>query len=140
MATEQFECQWKHEALAMNIWFQIQSASAQKNTLSRVKKLLKHPLFNIRNPNKVRSVIGSFCSSNLVNFHEANGAGYDFLENHIKMLNEINPQIGARLVVPLTRWRQYIAPHSILMRRALQRLSELPNLSKDISEIVLKSL
>ena len=140
MATEQFECQWKHEALAMNIWFQIQSASAQKNTLSRVKKLLKHPSFNIRNPNKVRSVIGSFCSSNLINFHEANGAGYDFLENHIKMLNEINPQIGARLVVPLTRWRQYIAPHSRLMRRALQRLSELPNLSKDISEIVLKSL
>ena len=140
MATEQFECQWKHEALAMNIWFQIQSASVQKNTLGRVEKLLKHPLFNIRNPNKVRSVIGSFCSSNLINFHKANGTGYDFLENHIKILNEINPQIGARLVVPLTRWRRYIVPHSRLMRQALQRLSELPNLSKDISEIVLKSL
>jgi len=140
IATDRFECQWKHETLAMNIWFQIQSASVQKNTLVRVEELLKHSLFNIRNPNKVRSVIGAFCGSNLVNFHKKDGTGYDFLENHIKILNEINPQIGARLVVPLTRWRRYMAPHSRLMRRALQRLSELPDLSKDISEVVLKSL
>ncbi len=140
IATERFECQWKHETLAMNIWFQIQSASFQKNTLVRVEELLKHSLFDIRNPNKVRSVIGSFCGNNLINFHKQNGTGYDFLENHIKILNDINPQIGARLVVPLTRWRRYIAPHSRLMRRALQRLSELPDLSKDISEVVLKSL
>ena len=60
MATEQFECQWKHEALAMNIWFQIQSASVQKNTLGRVEKLLKHPLFNIRNPIKFGALLAHF--------------------------------------------------------------------------------
>ena len=139
-ALKQFECRWHDEVLAMNLWFSIQARNPQPGGLDRVKSLLTHPLFTMKNPNKVRCVIGAFCNDNLVNFHQPRGEAYEFLAGKVLELNEINPQIGARLVIPLSRWRSYASPYDSWLLDALKRIAAHPGLAKDIQEIVSKSL
>jgi aminopeptidase N len=130
---------WQHESLVVNQWFQVQALCQQPGNLERVRTLMQHPAFEIRNPNKVRSLVGAFCSSNPVNFHRADGAGYALLVEVISTLDPINPQIASRMMTPLTRWRRYGARRD-QMRDALEQISALPDLSKDVFEVVSKSL
>ena len=139
-ALQQFEQQYRHEALVMNLWLQIQATNSQTNGLQRVQSLMQHPAFNMTNPNKIRSLIGAFCSANLVNFHNIDGSGYEFLQQQICALNSVNPQVAARLVTPLTRWKKFPQPNQQLMREALENIAQLPDLVKDIEEIISKSL
>ena len=139
-ALQQFEQQYRHEALVMNLWLQIQATNSQTNGLQRVQSLMQHPAFNMTNPNKIRSLIGAFCSANLVNFHNIDGSGYEFLQQQICALNSVNPQVAARLVTPLTRWKKFPQPNQQLMREALEKIAQLPDLVKDIEEIISKSL
>jgi aminopeptidase N len=139
-ALASFEDQYRDETLAMNLWLQIQATNTQPGALNRVKALMEHPSFSMTNPNKVRSLIGNFCSANLVNFHNESGLGYSFLREQILELNQANPQVAARLVAPLTQWKKLAQPHGKLMRGELQIIAEAPNLVKDIYEIATKSL
>ena len=135
-----FEQQYRDEALVMNLWLQIQATNSQAGGLARVEALMRHSAFTMSNPNKVRSLIGGFCNANLVNFHSIDGAGYRFLREQILSLNKTNPQVAARLVTPLTRWKAFAAPHSELMRSELQAIADEPGLVKDLYEIATKSL
>ena len=101
---------------------------------------MQHEAFDINNPNKVRSLIGVFCNQNRVNFHRADGAGYEFLADRVIELDKKNPQIAARLLTPLTRWRQLNTARGQLMQQQLQRIKAQPELSKDVLEVVTKSL
>ena len=139
-ALQLFERQYQDEALVMNLWFQIQATNSQSNGLPRVQSLMQHSAFNMTNPNKIRSLIGAFCSANLVNFHNTDGSGYEFLQQQICALNSVNPQVAARLVTPLTRWKKFPQPNRQLMRDALEAIAQQPNLVKDIQEIISKSL
>ncbi len=139
-ALQLFERQYQDEALVMNLWFQIQATNSQSNGLRRVQSLMQHSAFNMTNPNKVRSLIGAFCSANLVNFHNTDGSGYEFLQLQICALNSVNPQVAARLVTPLTRWKKFAQPNRQLMRDALEAIAQQSNLVKDIQEIISKSL
>ncbi len=139
-ALNAFYQQWRHEPLVVNLWLQIQAWCPLPNGLDRVQALMKHPSFDIKNPNKVRSVIGAFCAGNAVNFHRADGAGYVFLADRIIELDALNPQVASRLVTPFTRWRKYPQGRSDLMQAQLDRLRAEPALSKDVYEIVAKSL
>ncbi|MGB2314104.1 MAG: aminopeptidase N [Porticoccaceae bacterium] len=139
-ALQLFERQYQDEALVMNLWFQIQATNSQSNGLRRVQSLMQHSAFNMTNPNKIRSLIGAFCSANLVNFHNTDGSGYEFLQQQICALNSVNPQVAARLVTPLTRWKKFPQPNRQLMRDALEAIAQQPNLVKDIQEIISKSL
>ena len=139
-ALASFEEQYCDETLAMNLWLQIQATNTQPGALGRVKGLMEHPSFAMTNPNKVRGLIGSFCSANLVNFHNERGLGYSFLREQILQLNQANPQVAARLVAPLTQWNKLAQPYSKLMRSELQIIADAPNLVKDIYEIATKSL
>ena len=139
-ALKAFEIDYANETLAMNLWLQIQATCKLSNGLDRVNELMGHPAFSINNPNKARSLLGAFCSTNLINFHKADGLGYRFLQEHIIALNALNPQVAARLVTPLTRWRKMPEPNRDLMREALQQIADHPGLVKDIQEIVTKSL
>ncbi len=96
-ALASFYKQWKDDPLVMDKWLAIQATSRLENTLDTVKKLTSHPAFNIKNPNKVRSLIGAF-ASNAVRFHDPRGAGYAFLADHVLAIDAFNPQIAARLV------------------------------------------
>jgi aminopeptidase N len=101
---------------------------------------MAHPAFSINNPNKARSLLGAFCSANPINFHTADGSGYGFLKEQIIALNALNPQVAARLVTPLTRWKKLPEPNRQQMRDALQQIADHQGLVKDIQEIVTKSL
>jgi aminopeptidase N len=124
----------------MDKWLIIQATSSLNDTLKRVKMLLHHPSFSLKNPNKVRSLIGAFCSGNHVRFHEASGAGYEFLTEQLIAIDPANAQIAARLVGPFINWRKYDTTRQKLIREQLERLAALENLSDDLYEIVKKSM
>ncbi|KTD31549.1 aminopeptidase N [Legionella maceachernii] len=138
-AIDNFYRQWSQDELVLDKWFSIQAMSELPGTLARVKTLLKHPAFSIKNPNKVRAVVGAFCQANPKHFHAADGSGYAFLGEILIQIDKINPQIAARLATPFTRWRRYDPPRQKEMKAQLKQLAEL-NLSRDLSELVEKSL
>ncbi|MBQ0720378.1 MAG: aminopeptidase N [Gammaproteobacteria bacterium] len=139
-ALGEFYSRWQEESLVVNQWFQIQAWSTVPSGLARVQHLMRHPAFDIKNPNKVRSLIAAFCSGNAVNFHGGEGEAYVFLADQVLALDALNPQIASRIITPLTKWRQYPEPASGRMKAQLQRVLAKPELSKDVYEIVNKSL
>ena len=139
-ALESFYHDWHHEPLVLNQWFQVQAACPLAGGLARVRALMEHSAFDIHNPNKVRSVISVFCNSNPVNFHCEGGEGYRFLADQVLVLDKLNPQIAARLLTPLTRWRRFSEQKQQLMKGELARIMSEPKLSSDTYEIVSKSL
>ncbi len=137
---EQFYQRWSHEPLVVNQWLSVQASNPQAGTLSQVKALMQHSAFNMRNPNKVRSLIAGFCALNPVNFHAVDASGYTFLADQVIVLNNLNPQIASRLVTPLTRWKRYSPARQQMMRAELQRIMASGELSRDVFEVVSKSL
>src|SRR5690606_12432591 len=98
---------FKDNPLVMDQWFSVQAGSPLPGALARVQQLMLHPAFNLKNPNKVRALIGAFANQNLINFHAGDGSGYRFLADQVIALDDFNPQIAARQLAPLTRWRKY---------------------------------
>lgn len=138
-ALEEFYAKWKHESLVVNQWLHLQATVPHPSTLDKVKVLMEHECFSMTNPNKVRALIGGF-AQNLVAFHQLSGEGYAFLAEQVIKLNATNPQIAARIITPLTRWKKYDTERQALMRQYLTEIKHTPNLSKDVYEIVSKSL
>ena len=138
-ALEEFFQQWQHEALVVDQWFAVQAVNPRNDALESVIELMEHSAFSIKNPNKVRSLIGAFCGQNHVNFHALSGAGYEFLADRVIELDKLNPQIASRLITPLTRWKKYDSKRQALMQAQLQRIKATPDLSKDAFEVVEKS-
>ncbi len=137
---DDFEQRWKHDTLVMDKWFNVQAFSSRADTLDNVKRLMGHSLFSIKNPNKVRALIGAFCSGNPKHFHRADGSAYEFLIDNILQLDKLNPQIASRMTRLLSRWQRYDEGRQQLMKQQLQRLLEQENLSRDVYEIAEKSL
>jgi len=138
-ALASFYKQWSHEPLVVDQWFVVQAVCQLPGSLAQVKQLLEHADFDIRNPNKVRSLIGAFCGQNHVGFHDASGEGYEFLADQVLVLDKLNPQIASRLLTPLTRWKKFSAKRQGLMQAQLRRIKAQEDLSKDLFEIVEKS-
>ncbi|MEM9256880.1 MAG: aminopeptidase N [Pseudomonadota bacterium] len=130
---------WQEEALVVNQWLQIQAGIPDGAAVERVRSLMQHPAFELRNPNKVRALIGGFSAQNPTGFHRADGSGYRLLVDVVLELNSRNPQIASRLLGPLTKWRNYRGG-DIMMRAELERLAAVPELSPDVYEVVTKSL
>ncbi|MBB1519449.1 aminopeptidase N [Aquipseudomonas guryensis] len=139
-ALKSFAEHFKDNALVMDQWFSVQAASTLPGGLSRVQALMQHPAFTMKNPNKVRALIGAFAGQNLINFHAADGSGYRFLADQVISLNASNPQIASRQLGPLTRWRKYDASRQALMKAELERILASGELSSDVFEVVSKSL
>jgi len=139
-ALEKFYQDWKNESLVVNQWFSVQATCLLPNVLTKVKALEKHPAYDGKNPNKIRALVSSFCNANAINFHDVTGQGYEYLADHIIQLNAQNPQIASRLLTPLTKWKKYSAVRQALMKAQLERIMAVPDLSKDVFEVVSKSL
>ena len=105
-----------------------------------MQRLLEHPAFDIKNPNRVRSLIGAFCHANGVRFHDASGDGYRFLADQVLRLDKLNPQVAARMIGALSRWRRYDTARAQLMHAELERVAASEAISKDVYEMVSKSL
>ncbi len=137
---EKFYQQWQDEHLVMDKWFTVQATIPHISSQARVNQLFSHKDFDLKNPNRVRSLLGAFCAANPICFHDVSGFGYDLLGRHIEIIDAMNPQIASRLSVPLTRWKRFSETRQKLMKEQLQRLISLPDLSSDVSELVEKSL
>ena len=139
-ALVEFYARWSGEPLVIDKWFALQATSHREDALAQVRALMGHPDFSMRNPNRVRSLIGAFCAANPVRFHGADGAGYRFLADRVLELDPLNPQIAARLLRGLVRWRRYDAGRQALMRAELERVLAAEPLSKDAYEVASKAL
>jgi len=135
-----FYDRYQDDALVVDKWFAVQALSERSDTLEQVQNLMSHEAFTLRNPNKVRALIGSFAGGNQIRFHRADGAGYEFLADRILELDSLNPQIAARLVAPLGRWRRFDSERQKLMKQQLERILGTEGLSRDVFELASKSL
>jgi aminopeptidase N len=135
-----FEDMWQDDMLVMDKWFSLQAVAPLPDTLDRVKKLMDHSRFTMKTPNRVRALIGAFCHSNPYCFHDISGEGYGFLANNVLELNQINPQIAARLLTSMSQWRRFSDERQGLMRVELERIAAHSKLSRDVYEIVSKIL
>ncbi len=138
-ALADFYSTWKHDALVVDKWLAIQAGTKLPFALKEIRKLMRHEAFDIKNPNKVYALIGTFAYRNSVNFHAINGDGYAFLGEVVQRLDELNPQVAARMVKPLTTWNRYDKERQALMRMQLELLLK-KRLSSDLYELVTKSL
>lgn len=139
-ALAHFEQRWRSNDNVMDKFFAIQATAPRRGVLSDVLDLMKHEAFDMKNPNKVRALIGSFVMANPVNFHAADGAGYAFLADRVIELDSINPQNAARMLAPLGSWRRHTVERQEHMKAALERILAVPVLSPDCFEIASKSL
>jgi aminopeptidase N len=140
IALREFEDKWKNDALVMDKWFAIQATRPGHESVNDVIALMDHPSFSIRNPNKVRSLIGAFAMVNPTGFHTPDGSGYRFHADQVIALNAINPQMAARMASAFNRWKKYDKHRSMLMEEQLKRIAAAPALSPDVSEIVNSAL
>jgi aminopeptidase N len=141
-ALARFHALFKDEALVLDKWFSLQAGAPDRagNVLPSVRQLMAHPDFNIRNPNRARSVIFSFCSANPGAFHRADAAGYVFWSERVIELDGINPQVAARLARALDRWKRLAEPYRTAACEALKRVSAKSDLSNDVREVIDRAL
>ena len=137
---DEFIERWADDSLVTDKWFTTQATSQLPGTLGEVKELLGHEAFNLRNPNKVRALIGAFCYGNQVRFHDQGGEGYQFLADRVLELDPLNPQVAARLLGALSRWRQFDKTRQELMQMELERILATAKISRDVYEIASKTL
>ncbi len=134
-----FEKRWKKVPTIMDKWLAVQAGAKRKDILREVQKLLKHPAFDMKNPNRISALVGVF-TGNTLGFHAKDGSGYRFIADMILKIDPINPHSGAMLCKAFARWRDYDAERQELMQKQLRRLAAHTKLSANSSEIVMKSL
>lgn len=131
---------WFANPLVISKWFMIQATADLDDTLLQVQSLMQHAAFDIKNPNLVQALIGSFCVGNPIKFHARDGSGYKFLADIVLQLDVLNPQIAARMLQPLTQWQKFDAVRQKLMYSELQHIKQVGSISNDVQEIIGKSL
>ena len=139
-AIARFGQRYRNEPLVIDKWFTLQAAIPEDGTLERVKSLMQHPAFSLGNPNRVRSLIGSFAMLNQVQFNRADGAGYRLLASIVLRADELNPQLAARLLTAFSTWRMMENGRRKHAEEALRSIAQKPNLSRDVGDIVSRSL
>ena len=139
-AFERFYERWKGDHLVIDNWFAYQATAPLASALATVVKLTKHPLFSIKNPNKVRALIGAFATGNPVNFNRPDGRGYAFLAERVLEIDAFNPQVAARLLSAFRSWKALEPERRRHARKALQRVAQARPLSTDVVEIAGKML
>jgi aminopeptidase N len=135
----EFYDRYQDDSLVLDKWFALQAAAQRADTIDVVEALAKHPAFSVRNPNRWRALVSNF-AANLWAFHHASGRGYRFVTDMILEVDRINPQVAARQVPSLGRWKRFEPRRAELMRGELERIVKTPGLSKDVYEQASKSL
>ena len=141
-ALEQFHRLFKNDELVLDKWFALQAGAPDRggHILPLVRQLMTHPDFNLRNPNRARSLLFSYCSANPGAFHRHDAAGYVFWSERVLELDSFNPQVAARLARALDRWSRLTEPYRSAAREAITRVAAKPDLSNDVREVVTRAL
>ena len=141
-ALQRFHALFRHEALVIDKWFALQGGAVdrQGQVLPQVRQLMKHADFSLKNPNRARSLIFSYCSANPGAFHRSDAAGYVFWSEQVIALDAINPQVAARLARALDRWKKLAEPYRHAAEEALRRVAAKADLSNDVREVISRAL
>jgi len=139
-ALASFRRRYAEQPLVLDKWFGVQATAPLPDPLARVRELVGDPAFTLRNPNRVRALLGSFAHHNHSGFHAADGSAYRFMADQVLALDRSNPQVAARLVTAFTHWRRYDAGRREKLRAELERMAAEPTLSRDVYEIVDRAL
>jgi aminopeptidase N len=135
-ALSMFYDKWKDEALVVDKWFRVQAKSWLPGTLERLKALAAHPAFDLRSPNRARSLLHTFALGNPLHFHAADGGGYRWIAEQVVALDRINPQVASKLARAFDRWRKYDAGRQAHARAALESIRATEGLSPNVAEVV----
>jgi aminopeptidase N len=138
-ALQRFYDEFEQDPLVIDKWFAMQ-ASSPSTDVAAVRALMKHPAFNLKNPNRARSLVAAFCMANPVQFHVPDGSGYAFWAEQVIALDSLNPQVASRLARAMDRWRRYAPALQAHMQKALKQVNGLKKLSNDVREVVGKAL
>jgi aminopeptidase N len=130
---------WRHSPLVMDKWLAVQATAQREDVFNRVKKLIEHPVFDIKNPNKVYALLNAFARQNLKAFHAESGEAYRFIANQVLEIDALNPQVASRLVGAFTTVRRMDDARSLLMKTEIERMLGAPKLSKDVYEILIQT-
>ncbi len=139
-ALAEFYAKWRHDPLVLDRWFTVQAISSASDTVTRVRELTRHPDFTLKNPNRVRALIGAFAHANQVRFHAPDGAGYALVADAVLELDALNPQVAARTASAFNPWKRFDPHRKVLMQAELERVASKSGLSKDTYEIVVRAL
>jgi len=141
-ALDLFFKRFAHEPLVIDKWFALQAGQPDRagHVLQVIKRLIAHPSFSLKNPNRARSVLSTFCQANPAAFHRPDAAGYILWADHVMALDETNPQVAARLARALDRWTILASPYKEAAHEALSRVAQKGNLSSDVNEIIQRAL
>jgi aminopeptidase N len=139
-ALAMFHEKWKDEALVLDKWFRVQATSWLPGTLARVKALTTHAAFDLRNPNRARSVLHAFSMDNPLHFHAADGSGYAWIGEQVVALDKLNPQVASRLARAFDRWKKYDSGRQAHARAALEKIRAAEGLSPNVAEVVGRAL
>jgi aminopeptidase N len=142
LALAQFHQLFVHDELVIDKWFALQASAPDQDgsVLAQVKQLMRHPDFQLRNPNRARSLISTFCQGNPAAFHRSDASGYVFWSERVIEIDAINPQVAARLARAMDRWRKLAQPYQDAAREAIKRVAATADLSKDVREVVTRAL
>jgi aminopeptidase N len=138
-ALDAFYARWQDEPLVVDKWLAVQAGSRLPVAISEVQKLLKHPAFDLRVPNKVYALVRTL-AANHVRFHAADGAGYAFLADQVLALDRLNPQVAARMARGFDRWKRFDENRRARAQEQLARIRDTKGISRDVAEIVSKAL
>ncbi|MDH5233126.1 MAG: aminopeptidase N, partial [Gammaproteobacteria bacterium] len=138
--SDRFYQQWQNDPLVVDKWFSIQARSDRENAIDDIIQLVDHPAFELKNPNKVRAVIGSLAFGNPSQFHHESGKAYEFVAHYVKELSQLNPQMSARLANAFLQWRRFDESRQGQMQQQLESIIAQDNLPKDVYEVVSKAL
>ncbi|XOV77930.1 MAG: aminopeptidase N [Aestuariibacter sp.] len=136
----EFEKNWRSEVQVLDKWMSLHASTERHDILARLDLLSGHQSFDIANPNRVRALVGTFAFYNTDGFHKEDGSGYRYVADYLIKLNEVNPQVAARVVTPLLSWQKFDAHRQDLMKTQLMRIADVPSISRDLYEKVSKSL
>ena len=139
IALQVFHDRWQDSPLVMEKWFMMESMSLVSGTVARLGELMAHPAFDANNPNKLRSVLGAFITGNPVHFYADDGSGFDFIGDCLIDIDARNPQLAARMALPLTRMAQYAPERRAKMGAVLQKIKKQAQ-SNDLCEVIDEAL
>ena len=139
-ALADFYNRFENDPLVLDKWMSVQAMAPRPDTVERVRALMGHPAFSMKNPNRVRALIGAFANGNPVRFHDVTGAGYRLVREVIQELDGINPQTAARMTTAFESWRRYDGKRQALIKSELEALAEGKSISPNLYEIVVKIL
>ena len=126
--------------LVMEKWFMYQASAPMVGSPDHCDELMQHPRFDANNPNKLRSVLSVFAAMNTPNFHADDGSGYRYLARQLAEIDSRNPQVAARIILPLTRFSSFSEERQAMMKGALVRIKSKTDLSNDLTEVIHKAL